>query len=105
MADAAVIVVAGPAGVEVGTHEMWRMAQERGLPRIIFISKMDRENVEYQQVLDSLAESFGRQCVATQVPIGSEADFSGVVSLLDPDEDVPPEMREQVEAAKQLKYI
>ena len=101
VADGAVILVAGPAGVEVGTREMWRMAQERILPRIIFISKLDRENVEYQEVLDSLVESFGRQCVATQVPIGSEADFSGVVSLLDPDADVPPEMQGLVDAARE----
>ena len=77
VADSAVIVIAGPSGVEVGTHQMWQMADERNLPRIIFINKLDRENVDFQRVMDSLEESFGRKCVPVHVPIGSEAEFSG----------------------------
>jgi elongation factor G len=101
VADGAVLVVAGPSGVEVGTRQMWQMAQERNLPRIIFVSKLDRENADFQHVLDSLVESFGRQCVPLQVPIGSESSFSGVVSLLDENADVPAGMEGQVESFKE----
>ena len=100
VADAAVIVVAGPAGVEVGTRQMWKLAEERGLPRMVFVSKMDRENADYQRVADSLAESFGSRCVAVNIPVGSEADLSGVVNILDPDSEVPDSLRGAVEAAR-----
>ena len=100
-ADAAVIVVAGPSGVEVGTLQMWQMAEENQLPRLIFVSKLDRENVDFQRVLAEITDSFGRRCVPLQVPIGAESDFSGSVSLLDQDVDVPEELREEVETARE----
>ena len=100
VADAAVIVVAAPSGVEVGTQQMWQTANERKLPRIIVVNKLDRENTDFQTLLESLTESFGRHCVAVHVPIGAEADFSGVVDLLDQNADVPRELQEQVEAAR-----
>ena len=101
VADSAVIVVAAPSGVEVGTTQMWRIAEERGLPRILFISKLDRENTDFGRVLDSLTETFGRACVAVQVPVGSEADFSGVVNLLDPDAGIPDGLESEVEEARE----
>ena len=101
VADSAVIAVAAPSGVEVGTTQMWRIAEERGLPRILFVSKQDRENTDFGRVLDSLTETFGRACVAVQVPVGSEADFSGVVNLLDPDAGVPDGLESEVEEARE----
>ena len=101
VADGAVVVVAGTSGTEVGTQQMWQMAENRKLPRLIFISKMDRENVDFQRVLDALVESFGRRCIALQVPIGSEADFSGVVNLLDPAAEVPDGLEQQVESGRE----
>ena len=101
VADSAVIVVAAPSGVEVGTTQMWRIAEERGLPRILFVNKLDRENTDFGRVLDSLTETFGRQCVAVQVPVGSEADFSGVVNLLDPGAEAPDGLEDEVEEARE----
>ena len=101
VADSAVIAVAAPSGVEVGTTQMWRIAEERGLPRILFVSKLDRENTDFGRVLDSLTETFGRACVAVQVPVGSETDFSGVVNLLDPDAGVPDGLESEVEEARE----
>ena len=100
-ADGAVIVVAGPSGVEVGTRQMWQMAGQGGLPRIVFVSKMDRENASYERVMDSLTEDLGRQCVAVQVPVGAESSFSGTISLLGEATDVPEELRGQVEASRE----
>ena len=101
VADGAIIAVAGPSGVEVGTQQMWKMANESGLRRLIVVTKMDRENADFQRVMDSLVESFGRQCVAIQLPIGSEAQFSGTVNLLDPEAEVPSGLEDAVESARE----
>ncbi|MBM3943883.1 MAG: elongation factor G [SAR202 cluster bacterium] len=82
VADAAVIVVSAAAGVEVGTEQVWKLAAERGLPRIIFVNKMDRENTSFQQVMASIQDRFGRSCVAVQFPEGTQASFKGAVDLL-----------------------
>ena len=73
---------------------MWQMADELGLPRAVFVNKMDRENVSYESTLDALTEVFGRKCLAVQLPDGAEASFSGVVSLLGDGSGVADEMRE-----------
>ena len=101
VADSAVIVVAAPSGVEVGTTQMWRIAEERGLPRLLFVNKLDRENTDFGRVLDSLTETFGRTCVAVQVAVGAEADFSGVFNLLDLDAAVPDGLESEVDEARE----
>ncbi len=101
VADAAVIVVSCVAGVEVGTAQMWRLADERSLPRIIYISKIDRENADFRRAMDAITERFGRECVPLQIPIGAEANFSGVVNLLEPNSDVPDDIAGDVEEARE----
>ena len=101
VADTAVMVIAAQAGIEVGTGQMWSMAEERDLPRIVFISKIDRENSDFYSVVESLQERFGRHLVPVQIPVGAEADFSGVVDLLDADADVPGEVADAVEDARE----
>jgi len=82
VADAAVLVVAAPAGVEVGTQAAWDLAVERNLPRFIFVNKMDRENADFNRVMESIKGAFGARCLPVQVPIGAENSFSGVVDIL-----------------------
>lgn len=101
VADAAIVVVSGVSGVEVGTAQMWRLADERGLPRMIYISKMDRENADFDRVMNTIAERFGRECVPVQIPIGAESSFSGVVNLLDPASEAPDGIADDVEAARE----
>ena len=101
VADGAVIAVSAPAGVEVGTRQLWQMAVERDLPRVIFVNKMDRENAEYQAAMDSVIQAFGRECVALQFPIGAEAQFSGTVDLLDTGAEVPEGLEGAVEEARE----
>ena len=102
VADGAVIVVAGQAGIEVGTRQMWQYAEDGNLPRLVFVSKLDRDNADFGRVMESLTQAFGRKCVAVQVPIGSEQSFSGSVNLLDPDADVPAGLEDAVEEAREL---
>ena len=101
IADAAVVLVEASSGVEVGTQQTWQIADQHQLPRVIFINKMDRENADFQRTMESITESFGRHCVAMQVPIGAEARFSGIVPVLDENTDVPDELRETVASARE----
>ena len=98
-ADSALVLVSAPAGVEVGTIQMWQMAED--LPKLIVVSKLDRENSDFDRVMEALVEAFGRECVPVQLPIGSEADFSGVVNLLDPKADVPGDLADEAEEARE----
>lgn len=102
VADGAVIVVAGQAGIEVGTRQMWQYADDASLPRLVFVSKLDRDNADFGRVMESITQAFGRKCVAVQVPVGSEASYSGSVNLLDPNADVPAGMEDAVEEAREL---
>ncbi len=82
VADAAIILIDASAGVEVGTEQAWRLAEERGIPRMIFINKMDRENADFAAALASARAAFGNAVAPIQFPIGADRSFRGVVELL-----------------------
>ena len=82
VADAALVVVTAEKGVEVGTELTWHYADERNLPRIVLVNKLDRENTSFDQALESLRAQFGVKVVPLQVPIGDQANFKGVVDLV-----------------------
>ena len=80
--EAALIVIDAAAGVEVGTEQVWHNAEQAGLPRMIFVNKMDREHADFRNVLDGLIEAFGKRIAPLQFPIGQEESFRGIVNLL-----------------------
>jgi elongation factor G len=82
VADLALFVVSGVDGVEVQTEEIWRLAEEEGIARAIFVNKLDRERADFPQVLGALKEAFGTGIAPIQVPIGAEAELSGVANLV-----------------------
>ena len=82
VADGAVVVVCAASGVEVGTELVWKYTEERAIPRLIFINKMDRENADFYKVVGQLQSNFGRRCVPIQLPIGSHTSFQGVADLV-----------------------
>ena len=94
VADAAVLVVAANAGVEVGTEQMWRRVRERGLPCFVFVNKLDRENTDFFETLSTLTDALGKECVPIQAPVGSAQDLQGVVSLLASPDDLPAEAQD-----------
>jgi elongation factor G len=81
-ADAAVVVVDGVGGVEVVTEKVWQFAEELELPRVIVAARMDRERANFESLLESLRNAFGRQVVPVQIPIGAEKNLKGVVDLV-----------------------
>jgi elongation factor G len=82
VADAAVVVVSASDGVQVYTERTWAMCDELALPRCVLITKLDRERSDFQRALDDVRETLSTKAVALQLPIGQEANFSGVVDLL-----------------------
>ncbi len=82
VADGAVIVLDSVGGVEVGTEQVWLRVDERQIPRLVFVNKMERENVDYDAVVSQIATKFGVTAVPLQLPVGSQADFQGIVDVL-----------------------
>src|SRR6266446_3396471 len=82
VADSALVVVTAEKGVEVGTELTWQYADERHLPRMVLVNKLDRENTSFDQALESLRTHFGIKVVPLQLPIGEQAAFRGVVDLV-----------------------
>jgi len=80
--DAALVVVDGVAGVEVVTQRVWDYCNEIDLPRMIVVSRMDRDRADANRVLESLTNAFGRAVTPLQLPIGSEKNLSGVIDLV-----------------------
>ena len=81
--EGAVFVVNGVMGVEVSTERLWERAEELELSRLVFVNMLDRERADFFRTLESLKNSFGQHVVATEIPIGSEHDVSGVIDLVD----------------------
>ena len=82
VADAALVVVTAEKGVEVGTELTWQYADERKLPRMVLVNKLDRENTSFDQALESLRQQFGLKVVPLQIPIGEQSGFRGIVDLV-----------------------
>ena len=80
--ESALVVVDGVAGVEVVTERVWGYCDEINLPRMIVVSRMDRERADANRVLESLQKAFGRTVMPLQLPIGSEKNLSGVIDLV-----------------------
>ena len=79
--DSALIVVCATSGVQVGTEQCWKLAEEAGLPRIIFVNKMDRENADFDSIMDNLRSKIGKRVLPLELPLGQAEDFRGVIDV------------------------
>jgi elongation factor G len=80
--EGALVTVSGVMGVEVGTSRAWRLADELGLARVVFVNMLDRERADFFRTLEQLRSQVSTQCVAINVPIGSEHELTGIVDVL-----------------------
>ena len=107
-ADMAVFVVDATAGPQAQHDQLWAAAEAAGLPRLIFLNKLDREGAAFQRNIDAFQERYGKPLAPMEMPIGVEKDFHGVIDLLHfnaveiidgerVEEDVPEERREQAQ--------
>lgn len=81
VADAAVIVVGATSGVEVGTEKVWEYCEERGLPRMIFVSMMDKDHADFTAVYRDIRARLTPAVIPVEIPIGEGADFHGIINL------------------------
>ena len=80
--DGAVVLVDAVGGVEFQTEKVWEYADEFKLPRILFVSRMDRERADFANALESIKTRLGKKVTIASYPIGAESAFSGVVDLI-----------------------
>jgi elongation factor G len=81
-ADAAVIVVSGKAGVQVGTEKAWELCDRYNLPRIVFVTDMDIDNVSYRKVIEQLQELYGKRIAPIYMPIRENEKYVGYVNII-----------------------
>jgi elongation factor G len=81
--ESVVFVLNAVMGVEVHTNRLWQRAAELDLARLVFVNMLDRERADFFRTLESLKSAFGQHVVATEIPIGSEHEISGVIDLVD----------------------
>ncbi len=112
--DAVIVVIDATTGVEGGTEKVWEVTNKYELPRIIFINKMDKENASFDNALASVGEILEARTTVMHLPIGKEADFKGVVDLVQmrafiepdgntptPKSEIPAELQEQAEEMRE----
>ena len=82
-AETALITISATDGIQVNTGKLWNLACQKGLGKVIVITKIDGENVDYQALLDSIKNTLGSVCVPLVLPIGAGHDFQGVVNVFE----------------------
>jgi elongation factor G len=113
VADAALVVIRAPAGVEVGTELTWTHAADRGLPALVAVTMMDKEHANFERCVTQAAERLSAKIAALYLPIGEAEAFDGVVDVLGrkafafvkgngtmTPRDIPAEMKDAAEAAR-----
>lgn len=100
-AETAVLCVHAADGIRVNTRKMWELASGLGVARIIAINKMDSENVKFAELVGTLRETFGRECVPVFLPAGSGGGLKGVVNLLVQPEAAPAEYKDLAQEARE----
>lgn len=112
VADGAVIVLGATTGVEVGTEKVWEYCEPRGIPRLFFVSMMDKEHADFDRVCAEIRRHMSEHAVAAELPIGAGDDFRGIVNLFTgrahiyrsgtitgeyEEGDIPPELQERAD--------
>jgi len=82
-ANAAVLVVDASSGIQVGTEKMWLEIKKRNLPAMIFVNKMDKENIKFDELLQEIKTKLGKQAVPFALPLGKSDSFDGFADVVD----------------------
>jgi len=80
-ADAAVVVLSGTSGVEVGTEKVWEVCDQLHLPRVLFVSMMDKDHADFERVFQDVKAHLTPKVVPVEVPVGDGPDFHGIINL------------------------
>jgi len=105
--ETALILLSAQSGVEVGTEQVWNIAENYKLARMFFVNRMEKEHANFEKVVNQTQESFGQKVVPIQIPIGEGPGFKGVVDLVrmkalyfdkkgkSKEDKIPPELEEK----------
>ncbi|MDD4183999.1 MAG: elongation factor G [Candidatus Izemoplasmatales bacterium] len=83
VASGAILVLDATKGVEIGAEKMWKEIKKHNLPAIIYVNKMDKENVKFDSVLEAIKERLGKEALPFCVPIGKSDEFAGFADIID----------------------
>jgi elongation factor G len=111
-ADTALFVIDATVGVQPQHEELWRVCEQRGIPRVVFLNKLDLERARYQESIDDLRVRYGKPLAPVHMPLGIHDEFDGVIDLLHMDavevhegqrvhEPIPEQRRAQAEANRE----
>ena len=82
VADCTVIVIDATAGIQVGAMKSWKILEKSHQPRAFFINKLDKDQANFDKTLSSITQTFGKNCVPLHIPIGSAANFKGIIDVI-----------------------
>ena len=99
--ETAVVVIAATSGIQVNTQKMWDIAGDAGLARLVVITKMDGDNIDYPSLLDSIQNAFGEECMPLMLPVGHGSGFKGVVDIFNMQGDVPGDVIGDVDKCRE----
>ncbi|SCZ05722.1 elongation factor G [Alkaliphilus peptidifermentans] len=113
VAGGMIISVDATSGIEVGTEKAWAYAMDKKIPTFIFINKMDRENADFEKVLNDLREMFGKKIAPFQIPVGEKEGFKGNVNIAKMmareytgkdciEKPIPDELKDQADSMREL---
>ena len=105
VSDCNVVVVDSHTGVEVGTERVWKYAEQQQLSQVVFVNKMDRPEIDLDQIKERLSDRFGRETIVIQHPVNHGEGFNQLIDLVDMKllsykdgsaeaGDIPPELQE-----------
>lgn len=83
VATGAILVIDATKGVEVGAEKMWQEIRRKNIPALIYVNKMDKENVKFDEVLAGIKERLGKQAVPFCLPLGKKEDFDGFADIIE----------------------
>ncbi len=81
IADGAIVTVGATQGIQVGTEKVWQYCRDRQLPRIVFVSMMDKENADFEKVYHEIKGQLSQKVVPVEIPVGEGPDFRGIINL------------------------
>lgn len=115
VADGAVVVLGATTGVEVGTEKVWEYTLARAIPRLFFISMMDKENADFEKSINEIRQHMTEKAYAAELPIGEGEHFRGIINLFTgrahifkpgtvtgefDETDIPEDLRDAAELAR-----
>ena len=99
--ETAIVVIAATSGIQVNTQKMWDIAGDAGLARMVVITKIDGDNIDFPALLQSIQDAFGEECLPLTLPVGHGSEFKGVVDIFNLPEEIPEDVIGDVDGCRE----